>query len=222
MKTNIISITFLFIMMATVSLAQDQQVMQTGSIKKNFAIYSINFTAGYYSPKMDYWNDTYLPSKGITETFGCNLAIGVNLTFSLPANFRTRVGASIWSGEVKGTPSSTVDDLKIGLTRFNLGFLYAPESIAMKGFQPYLGVEGQTNLITNKYSINGTRITQQGQNISFVPVIGLDRSFGHLNYGLEVKYNMGNYIQEETFNGTVEHKVSINGPEMSLSIGYKF
>jgi len=222
MKPNIISITFLFLMMATVGLAQDQKVMPTDSIKKSFAIHSVNFTAGYYSPAMDYWNDTYLPSKGISETFGGNLAIGANITFSLPANFRTRVGASIWSEEVKGTTGSTVDGLKIGLTRFNLGLLYAPKSIAFKDFQPYLGFEGQVNLIKNTYNMSGTSITQQGQDISFAPLLGLDRSFGSFNCGLEVKYNMGNYIQEETFNGPVEHKVSINGWEVSLSFGYKF
>ena len=222
MKTNIILITFLFLMIAIVGQARDQKEVSTDSIKNGFAIHSVNITAGYYSPEMDYWNDTYLPSKGITETFGGNLAIGANITFSLPANLRTRVGASFWSGEVNGTTGSTVDGLKIGLTRFNLGLLYAPKSITLMGFQPYLGVEGQVSLIKNNYTISGASITQQGQNISFAPILGLDRSFGHLNCGLEVKYNMGNYIQEEALNGTVEHKVSINGPEVSLSFGYRF
>lgn len=222
MKTNIISITFLFLLISIVGLAQDQKVIPTESAKTGFAIHSVNFTAGYYSPDMGYWNDTYLPSKGITETFGGNLAVGANITFTLPADFRTRVGASIWTGEVKGTNGSSVDGLKIGLTRFNLGLLYAPESIILKGFQPYLGIEGQEYLIKNTYDINGASITQQGHDISFAPVLGLDRSFGHLNCGLEVKYNMGNYTQEEANEGTVEHKVSVNGAEVSLSIGYKF
>ncbi|BBE16238.1 hypothetical protein AQPE_0375 [Aquipluma nitroreducens] len=222
MKTNIISITFLFLLITTVGLAQDQKVISDESVENAFTIHSINFTAGYYSPEMDYWNDTYLPSKGITETFGGNLAIGANITFLLPANFRTRVGASIWSGEVKGTSVSSVDGLKIGLTRFNLGLLYAPRSIALKGFQPYLGVEGQENLIKNTYDINGTSLSQQGHDISFAPVLGFDRSFGHFNCGLEAKCNLGNYTQEEANQGTVEHEVSIIGAEVSLSIGYKF
>jgi hypothetical protein len=222
MKNNIILVTFLFFLINTVGFAQDQEVMQPDAIKTGFAIHSVNFTAGYYSPEMDYWNDTYLPSKGITDTFSGNLAIGANITFLLPANFRTRVGASYWSGEVNGIAASTVDGLKIGLTRFNLGLLYAPKSIAIKGFQPYLGIEGQKNLIKNTYDINGTSITQQGHDISFAPIIGFDRSFGHFNCGLEAKYNLGNYTQEEANKGTVEHKVSINGAEFSLSIGYKF
>lgn len=222
MKNNIISITFLFLLTATVSLAQDQNEIPAESIKSGFAIHSVNITAGYYSPEMDYWNDSYLTSKGITETFGGNLAVGANITFLLPANFRTRVGASIWSGEVKGTSGSTVDGLKIGLTRFNIGLLYAPESIMLNGFQPYLGIEGQENLIKNTYDIDGTSITQQGHDISFAPVLGFDRSFGHFNCGLEAKYNLGNYTQEEANQGTVEHEVSISGAEFSLSIGYKF
>lgn len=222
MKNNIISITFLFLLMATVGLAQGQKVMPSESFKNAFAIHSVNFTAGYYSPELDYWNNIYLPSKGISETFGGNLAIGANITFLLPANLRTRVGASFWSSEVNGTAASTVDGLKIGLTRFSLGLLYAPKSIVIKGFQPYLGIEGQENLIKNTYDIKGTSITQQGHDISFAPVLGIDRSFGHFNCGLEVKYNVGNYIQEETFQETVEHEVSLNGAELSLSIGYKF
>ena len=222
MKNNIISITFLFLLIATVGLSQDQEIMPTESVKNGFAIHSVNFNLGYYSPGMDYWNDTYLPSKGISETFDGNMTFGANLTFTMPANFRTRVGASYWSGEVNGAETSTVDGLKIGLTRFNLGVLYAPKSIAIKGIQPYLGLEGQMYLIKNKYDIDGTVITQQGQDMSFAPVLGCDRSFGHFNCGLEVKYNLGNYTQEEANKVTVEHEVSINGAEVSLSIGYKF
>jgi hypothetical protein len=222
MKNNIISITFLLLLMATVGLAQDRNVTPTESIKNGFAIHSVNFTLGYYSPDMGYWNNTYLPSKGISETFDGNMAVGANITFSLPANLRSRVGASFWSDKVNGTTASTINGLKIGLTRFNLGLLYAPKSLALKGFQPYLGLEGQVYLIKNKYDIDNASITQQGQDLSFAPLLGFDRSFGHLNCGLEVKYNLGNYTQEEANEGTVEHDVSINGAEVSLSIGYKF
>ncbi|HZL09007.1 MAG TPA: hypothetical protein VFC65_03335 [Prolixibacteraceae bacterium] len=238
MKNKIISITILFLLMATVGFAQNHSSWSRYPLKigikgkknswfndpneKGFTIHSVNFTAGYYSPEMDYWNNTYLPSKDITETFGGNLAVGANITFFLPANFRTRVGASIWSGEVKGTSGSSVDGLKIGFTRFSLGFFYAPENISLNGFQPYLGVEVQENLIKNTYNINGSSIIQQGNDISFAPVFGLDRSFGHFICGLEVKYNLGNYTQEEDNEVILEHKVSVTGAEVSLSIGYKF
>jgi len=222
MKTTIISITFLFLMIATIGLAQNQEKVATNSIKSGFAIYSANFTAGYYSPKMDYWNDTYVTAKGLGN-FGGNMAIGANITFSLPADFRARVGASIWSDEVKGTSStSTVNGLKIGLTRFNLGLLYAPKSYVFTSFQPYLGLEVQENLIKNTSTIGSASITQQGQSMSFAPILGLDRSFGHFNCGLELKYNLGNYNQEEAGVQTLVHKVSISGAEVSLMLGYKF
>ena len=91
MKKNIISITFLFLMIATVGLAQDQKKVTTDSIRSGFAIYSANFTIGYYSPKMDYYPTGYALPK-----FGGNVDFGANVTFSLPSDFRARVGASIW------------------------------------------------------------------------------------------------------------------------------
>ena len=223
MKTNIITITFLFLMIATIGKAQETEEMSMDSTKKEgFAVQSVNLTMGYYSPGMDYWNDTYLPAKGLSETFGGNPVFGVNITFSLPAALRARVGASIWSGKVNGKQGSTVDGLKIGFTRFNLGLFYAPEAISFADFQPYIGVEGFVNLISNEYDIDNTTVTQSGQDMSFAPVFGIDRAFGSLNLGIEAKYNMGNYIQEETFVETLEHEVSINGAEVSLTIGYKF
>lgn len=221
MKTKIISVTFLFLMMAVLGQTRAQEA-SNDQATTGFAIHSVNLTVGYYSPEMDYWNDTYLPSKGISETFGGNPTIGANVTFSLPASLRARVGASIWSGKVEGDQGASVNSLKIGLTRFNLGLMYAPQSIVVEGFQPYLGIEGQANLIKNEYDINNDNITQNGQDISFAPLLGVDRAFGHFNLGLEVKYNVGNYIQEEAAATPIEHEVSINGAEVSLSIGYKF
>ena len=220
MKTNIITITFLFLMIALTSTAQDEEVAD--SVRSGFGIHSVNLTASFYQPQMDYWNDTYLPFVGITETFGGNLAFGGNITFSLPANLRVRTGVSVWSGEVIGTPTSKIGGLKIGLTRFNLGLFYAPEAVGFSGFQPYLGVEGQLYQIKNDFTA-GDVTNQQGSDISFAPVIGLDRTFGLVNCGLELKYNMGSYVQEVEMNtGIAENDVSINGPEVIVTIGYKF
>lgn len=224
MKNNIISITFVLLIIASFVQAQDQQETAAIPLSSKFHVYSVNFTTAYYSPQMDYWNDTYLPFVGVSETFGGNLVLGGNITFSLPANLRTRVGASYWSDEVAGNTGSNIAGLEIGLTRFNLGLLYAPEKIAFNGFQPYVGIEGQINLIKNKFDggAEGTT-TQQGQDMSFAPILGLDRTFGRIILGAEIKYNLGNYIQEvEMQSGIVENEVSINGPEFSLSVGYKF
>lgn len=222
MKTKIITITFLLLTFAFTGMAQTQKADSTISTQGGFAIHSVNFTAGHYAPEMDYWNDTYLPSVGINETFDGNLALGANITFSLPADFRTRVGASYWSEKVEGSSTSSIDELKIGFTRFNLGLLYAPKSIAFSNFQPYVGIEAQALLVNNDYDLNGQSITQDGQDISFAPVIGIDRAFGALNCGLEFKYNVGNYVQEQANEVTIEHDVSVNGAEVSLLIGYRF
>jgi hypothetical protein len=171
---------------------------------------------------MDYWNDTYLPTLGVTETFGGNITYGGNITFALPYNFRTRVGVSYWSEKVNGNESSTISNLQIGFTRFRLGALYSPV-VLFNGYHPYLGVEGQFYLIKNKLD-NGTETTeQQGQDYSFAPVIGIDRSFGHVLLGVEFMYNLGKYTQEVSDGiGVTEQKISITGPEVAVSVGYKF
>ena len=107
-----------------------------------------------------------------------------------------------------------------GRKKINKSFSFHSLIFAMNFF--YLGLEVQENLIKNTSTIGNTSITQQGQSMSFAPVLGIDRSFGHFNCGLDLKYNLGNYNQEETVQETVVHKVSINGAEVSLSIGYKF
>ena len=221
MKTRIITITLLILTIAFAASAQDQSVSNM-ELEKGLPFHSVNLTLGYYSPEMAYWNDTYLPAKGITETFDGNVVFGANLTFLLPADLRARVGGSYWSGKVNGTAASSIDALKIGFTRFNLGLLYAPEKIAFAGFQPYLGIEGQVNLIKNTYDIDQTITNRSGHDMSFAPVLGIDRGFGKINCAFEVKYLVGNYIQEESAEQLLKHEVSMSGAEISFSIGYRF
>ena len=213
MKTKITFTIFLLSLVALTGKAQEQN---------KFGVHSINFTPGRYMPAMDYWNDTYLPALGVTEAFSGNVTLGGNITFALPYNLRARVGASYWSDKVKGTENSTISSLQIGFTRFRLGAFYSP-LVLFNDFHPYLGIEGQFYLIKNKLD-NGTESTeQQGQDYSFAPVIGIDRSFGHVNIGLEFLYNVGSYTQEVTDAlSAIEQKVSINGMEVVVSVGYRF
>ena len=220
MKTKIISITFLLLLIATTGKAQDEAQNSTSNL---ISVYSVNLTPGWYQPTMDYWNDTYQPTLGVSDEFSGNITFGGNITFTLPLDLRTRVGASYWSDKVEGNQNSTISSLQIGFTRFRLGAMYAPKSIIFSGFQPYLGVEGQFYLIKNKLD-NGTETTeQQGQDYSFAPLIGIDRSFGHFIAGLEFMYNIGKYTQDVSDGiGVTEQKISIVGPEVVVSVGYKF
>ncbi len=224
MKTNIKTILFLSLMLTGLGLAQAQET-EDGALPRyssGVGVHSVNLALGYYNPEMDYWNGTYLPSKGIEETFGGNVAFGGNITLQMPANLRPRIGASYWSGKVSGSASSSIDELKIGITRINLGVLYAPPAVSFSGFQPYAGLEGQVTFINNTYKIDGTGTDKNGEDMAFGPVVGIERAFGAVNCGLEFKYNIGKYVQEESGETTVEHDVSINGIELTLSIGYRF
>jgi hypothetical protein len=212
MKTKIISITFLLLLVAS-----------TGNAQTKFGVYSVSLTPGWYQPKMDYWNDTYLPTLGVTETFDGNISYGGNITFSLPYNLRARVGAFYWSDKVTGNDSSTINSLQIGFTRFRVGALYAPVYASFSKFQPYIGIEGQFYLIKNRLDNGADTTLQQGQDYSLSPVIGIERPFGHVLVGLEFMYNIGSYTQEVSDGiGVTEQKVSIAGPEVAVSVGYRF
>lgn len=216
MKTKIISIVFLLLLIASTGIAQ-------GTAEQKFGVYSINFTAGFNKPSMEYWNSTFLPSQGVTDAFAGNLVLGGNITFALPYSLKARIGVSNWKDKVEGTSDSKLNSLEIGLTRFRLGALYAPQSISFSGFQPYVGLEGQFYMIKNNLDNGIITSQQQGQDYSLAPVIGIDRSFGQLIVGLEFMYNIGSYTQEiNSSAGILEQKVSISGSELALSIGYKF
>lgn len=216
MKTKITFIISLLLLVASIGKAQEQA-------QNKFGVYSVNLSPGWYQPSMDYWNDTYLPALNVSDDFSGDITLGGNITFVLPYNLRARIGASYWSDKVEGDESSTISSLQIGFTRFRLGAFYAPVAISFNGFQPYLGIEGQFYLIKNKLD-NGTETTeQQGQDYSFAPVIGIDRAFGKVNIGVECLYNIGNYTQDVTDGiGIIEQKVSINGLEVAVSVGYRF
>lgn len=222
MNIKFLSITILFSLMATVLLAQQQDSVKVKIVNSGCSIHSANITLGYASPEMDYWNDSYLPAMGISETLDANLAVGANITFNLPANFRARVGASYWGNEAEGNSAASIDALKINLTRVNLGLMYAPVAISFGDFQPYVGAELQSMFVKNTYTVDGDEITQNGSDIGFAPLVGIDRAFGAINLGLEFKYNIGSYVQEEAAEQTVEHDVSVNGVEVALVIGYRF
>ena len=215
MKTKITFTISLLLILASTGNAQEQA--------QKYGVSSVTLTPGWYQPSMDYWNDTYLPTLDVSEKFSGNIALGGNITFALPYNLRARVGSSYWNDKVEGNEGSTINSLQIGFARFRLGALYAPVAVSFSGFQPYIGIEGQFYLIKNKLD-NGTETTtQQGQDYSFAPVIGIDRSFGHVAVGVEFMYNIGNYTQDVTDGiGISEQKVSIAGPEVALSVGYKF
>ncbi len=216
MKTTIISVIFLLLLVASTGKAQEQA-------QSKFEVYSVSFTAGWYQPSMDYWNDTYLPAMEVTDEFGGDIALGGEITFALPYNLRARGGVSYWKQKVEGEAGSAISSLQIGLTRFRLGALYAPVAVSFNGFQPYVGVEGQFYLIKNKLNDRTATTEQQGQDYSFAPVIGIDRSFDHVILGVEFMYNIGNYTQDVSDGiGVAEQKVSIDGPEVGISVGYKF
>lgn len=217
MKTNTFLLLTLLVIQAATVKSQDTSTPLNPAC---FTVYSVSVSSSWYQPQMDYWNDAYLPLSNVTDRFGGNFSVGGHIVLSLPRDFRARIGVSYWSDQAKGNDQSAIQSLRISLTRFRLAAIYAPKPFCFAGLQPYLGAEGQFLVINNKRK-DATRITrQEGQDYSFGPLIGMERSFNHFTAGLEFMYNLGSYTQDLV--GGTNRQVSVSGPEVSLSIGYKF
>lgn len=219
MKTNtkIFPILILLLSLATAVKSQEAATQPNTPF---FTVYSASIFSSWYQPQMDYWNDTYLPLSGVTDEFEGNFSVGGHITLSLPEDFRARIGVSYWSDQANGTEQSALNSLKVSFTRFRLGATYAPGFARFGDIHTYLGMEGQFFVINNKRKDDTRTTKQEGQDYSFAPLIGVEHSFGHLVTSLEFMYNLGSYSQDLV--GGDKHQVSINGPEVSLSIGYKF
>ncbi|MDE5417543.1 hypothetical protein L3049_05930 [Labilibaculum sp. DW002] len=193
---------------------------------KGSIVHSINLTGGLYAPEMDYWNDSYLPSSGNSDEFGSSLVFGGNINFIILPSIRARVGASYWSDKVSGSGAG-LSELKVSFTRFSFGGLYTPEFATFDGFQVYTGVELYLYDINNKVDMKSESGTissedQNGHDYSFAPLLGIERLVSdHFLVGAEFSYMIGDYNQGEIVE-SIKNKVSINGPQLTLSFGYKF
>ena len=195
-----------------------------GLIKKEtgFSVQSINLIGGLYAPKMDYLNDNYLPNNGCTEEFGAGMLLGGNITFGILSEFRARLGVSYWSDKVAN--GADFDELKVSFTRFSLGGLYAPKFASFGICQAYTGLEAYVYSIKNEFELSSGSNSEDytGDDYSFAPLLGLEAHVdSHFVIGAEFSYMLGSYTQLEGLDSN-SNDVSIAGPQMTLSLGYKF
>ncbi|TKG95361.1 hypothetical protein EYV94_07915 [Puteibacter caeruleilacunae] len=193
---------------------------------KVITIHSVNLTAGVYSPKMDYFNDVYLPNAEATDDFGSSMVFGGNVTFNVLEDFRARVGISAWSNDVSRTASIGLQKVDVSFTRFSLGGFYAPEALSFgDGFQAYAGLEFfyydiNTDIDMMMDNNNATTAELSGNDVAIAPVIGLDKVFGdNILVGAEFALPIGKYEQED---GAAKYDNKITGPQFTISVGYKF
>lgn len=190
---------------------------------KVYKIHSMVVTASWYHPELGFFNDVFLPYCQVTDQFGPNYSIGANVSYTLPYEFRTRLGISYWKDKVEGTATSRINSLEIGFTRYKLGLLYTPYKLNVKNFQLYAGIDGQFFIIKHNINQNNTSEILKGSDYVYSPFAGLEYSKKHFIAGLEFAYNLGDYYQSFCeCQGYTRQKVSIDGPEISLSLGYKF
>ncbi len=194
---------------------------------ENTIVHSVNLSVGVYSPKMDYWNDIFLPASGSDGEFKSGLLLGGNITFRIVEEFRARVGATFWSDEVKESGVG-FNRLDISFTRFSAGGFYVPKFASFgDGFQGYAGFEMYYYDIKNELDISSdsgilNSGEQNGHDMAFAPVLGLEKVFGeNILVGAEFSYVLGKYKQAEVEESTT-FDVSVAGPQFTISVGYKF
>ena len=188
-----------------------------------YRIYSINLTSSWYHPEMDFFNATFLPYFQVTDRFGGNYTLGGNVTFSLPKQFRARFGVSFWKDEATGSKPSVLSSLQITFTRYRLGILYVPVKLSFGRFQPYAGIDGQFLMVRNNLVMEQNYPVLKGSSYTYAPFLGIEYNRDHFISSLEYSYNLGYYLQDIcNCMGQVRNNVSVNGPELGVSVGYKF
>lgn len=193
----------------------------------NSFVHSVNLSFGIYAPKMDYFNDVFLPISGSNDKLGRNSIIGGNITFKPMPEVRARLSVSYWNDSAK-REGIGFNKLSVSFTRFSLGGFYAPEfAFWGNGFQFYMGAEAHYYDINNTldmYLDNDmyTSEKQNGYDLFLAPLIGLDKIIAqHFLLGVELTYVFGKYTQSET-EETTTYEVAVDGPQLTISLGYKF
>lgn len=233
MNTKISMIILLLIVLSNAAISQTTELkaskdtLLTDTIvidsTEPYKIYSFMITGSWYHPGLDFFNEVFLPYCQVPDQFGPNYSVGVNVAYTLPYAFRTRVGISYWKDKVEGTTTSRISSLEVGLMRYKLGLLYAPDKLSYKNFQLYGGLDGQFFIVKHKMNQNNVTENLKGSDYIYTPFAGLEYSRKHFISSLEFGYNFGAYYQSfcECL-GYTRHKVSVDGPEISISVGYKF
>ena len=191
-------------------------------VRDFISINSATLSIGYYKPSMAYFNNTFLPLANTPNRFAGNPIVGANVSFDFPFNFGTRLGIWYWGDNVKGQTGSSFQKLNVSLSGFSLGAFYTYKA-GYKGIIPYLGIEESFLLVQNKYDANDMVIKKGGNDIAFMPFIGINRSVSEkIVIGLEYGYCLGWYLQDvELGTGSIAEHVKINGSKIQFTIGYK-
>ena len=223
----IICVSFLSLLIVTLSAqAQDSTKVSTPDQKMNsghFSLNNVSLSVGYYNPSMNYFNNTFLPAAQTNDRFGGNVIYGGNISFGLPLNLGVRLSAWYWNNKVSGQNGGAFNSLNVSLTGITLGAFYTlPRSVL--GFKPYIGIDGGTLYIQDKYDANETVIKKSGNDMIWTPFVGLSHGLGNkIIVGLEYGYVLGHYTQDVTTSSSlVNAKVPIEGHKIQVSIGYKF
>ncbi len=221
----ILLVVFLSFFGLHVVAQQDSTVMKMSGQKNGtswFSLNSVSVSVGSYTPSMNYFNTTFLPSANTSARFGGSMIYGANISFNLPVNLGARVSGSYWENKVSGE-TGTFNSLKVSLAAISLGAFYTYNK-GFAGIKPYAGLDGGYLSVQNQYDANEKIVKKSGSDMTWTPFAGIKYDIaGKIVLGLEYGYVMGSYGQDFELNSTVSnHKISVDGQKIQFSIGYKF
>lgn len=186
---------------------------------------SVSLTAGYFEPSFGYLNSFFLPAARTSERFGGSLVYGANVSFDLPLNLGTRLGAWYFSDKVSGENGGSFNTFKISYTGLSLGAFYTYKKGIM-GVNPYLGIDANYLMVQDKFDANDNLIKRSGNDLVWTPFIGISKVFNDkIVIGLEYGYVFGSYIQELQMDPNAaikKYEIPMDGSKIQFTIGYKF
>ncbi len=195
---------------------------------------SVGFSAGYYNPSMEYWNESSLFASG-NEQFNGSFIIGINARVDVYKGIIFSLNADYCKETIKKdnfTAGSILNfkELSIQLYSITGSIAYYIPHPYTKYFKMYGGAGGgilfiNTTQKTSYKTETNDEITKDGNDYIWHLLIGIDKEIlPYISAGVEFKYALGNYTQQvETSPGQlVDEEISLAGPQILITINYLF
>lgn len=198
-------------------------------INAQVKVTSLGVNVGYYSPKMDYWNDIALSSWD--EQLSGNISGNVILEVYLadPVSARLDVGYYKTDQSQSDIPygdGTRTDEISIQMMPATFSLLGRIHPLSIEPLEFYGGLGVGVNLITMKYTRTLPEGTTEdevdGRSYLAYLAAGLDYPvMSSLALGLEFRYVWGQYKQLVGEN-ELSANVSVKGPQGFFSIKFLF
>jgi opacity protein-like surface antigen len=197
-----------------------------GQKKNGIYLRSVGVEAGYLMPKMDYWNDVYLPVNGWDDTFSGNIVYGAEVDVHFYKGIILKLSGSMWNESLE---NDNVAKIESQMSFIDLELMYSFKQLLSNDIYPYVGLGSSLVMINNTMTGLGenTDVEEErtGQDNAWFVNAGIMYEV-HKNFGISIdyKHRLGNYSQQSlgAEGNFIENDVSISGPQIGIGVHYLF